>query len=150
MTIGLIDDVGLVVPIIPPDAYDSDNKAATDLQTLNIEGYDGATLILGWGTCGSGASAQVNVVFSSTGSASDAAEITLATDAVFTAIDSDTTAPGVEVMELDFTLAGLGGVGVLGATITMTKDVDLAMYAIPWIGCKSKPVSQTNTVLRKG
>lgn len=147
---GLIDDVGLVVPIIPPDAYDSDNKAATDLQTLNIEGYDGATLILSYGTVGAGASAQVNVVFSSTGSASDCAEITGATDAVFTLVDSDTTTPGVEIMELNFTEAGLGGVGVLGATLTMTLGVDLGLIAIPWIGTKSKPVSQTNTVLRRG
>ncbi len=147
----LYEEMGLVTQLVPVTTLDTDaSLAGSDNGTFRIEGYRGALIIVS--ATGLVDTQSVNIVYASSGAASDLAEITTATDAVFSALDTDWTVP--EVMWLDFGVAGLSdAAGIIGVSMS---DVDsdsggrVSVIAIPWGGDQRYPISQTNTVLVKG
>ncbi len=147
----LYEEMGLAVNLVAPSTLDTDaGLTGSDNSTFRIEGYRGALIIVSAG--GLAGSQNVNIQYASSGAASDLAEITTATDAVFTALDTDWTSP--EVMWLDFGIAGLsdaaGIIGVNVANVDSDSGGRVSVIAIPWGGDQRLPISQTNTVLVRG
>ena len=147
----LYEEMGLAVNLVAPSTLDTDaGLTGSDNSTFRIEGYRGALIIVSAG--GLAGSQNVNIQYASSGAASDLAEITTATDAVFTALDTDWTSP--EVMWLDFGIAGLsdaaGIIGVNVANVDSDSGGRVSVIAIPWGGDQRLPISQTNSVLVRG
>lgn len=146
--------VGQIISVIAADASTSDGIAASDNDNgVGIQGYNNVLFILSVGDIVTGATATVQIQYSSTGSASDAATSNTGmscTDAVFTAVDSD---GDNETYLLDFDVVAHGlsdAAGKLYATLAAgddTSKVELALIAIPYNGTVSLPVSQENTVV---
>lgn len=147
----LHDYIGEVIQVVEADAYDSDNIAASDNDAgVPIQGFEAVLFILSAGDVGAGASAIVQLQYSSTGNASDAVTSNAGmscTDAVFATVDTDS--PN-EVFLLDFRIDQKGisdADGKLYAAVTMVKDVDLALVAIPYGGTRRWPSTNENTVV---
>jgi hypothetical protein len=144
-------DIKLVHPPVSADAALTSTNAAVDLPVVG--GWANALFVLNVGTIANSATLDAAVQYSSAGSASDVAELSAATDAVFAQMDSDGENE-VYLLDLDLLEAGISDAdGVLWLAITTTaagnSDVFFSVNAILYGGNMRLPSTAQNTVLEK-
>lgn len=129
---GLIyEELGSVL-CVAPDAYDSTTILASDNDNgIAIKGVDSVLYQIAVGDMGATSALSMQVMYSSTGAASDASASTAvwaASDAVATA-DSDSSNTMVE-LEVDLTQKGLNDeAGALFVQVTLADSNDFGIIA---------------------
>jgi len=124
-------------------------EASANATNPVIDGYDGAMFVLNLGLMPEDDTLDVAIEWASSGSATDLAEITAATDAFFAQMDTDSSS-NVFLLNLDFRMAGMDK-GVIGAGATVSDtDIVYSVTAFLYGGTRRVPVTQDQTIVYAG
>lgn len=146
--------IGDPITMLAGSTLSSDGTALTsddDGKGIPIKGSDGVLFILGYGATDADAAFEIQIQYSSTGYATDAATSNAGmtcSDAVFTTAVH--VSGGVTLMEFDVSAKGLAdSAGKLFAIIAAaeTGTASPQLIGIPYGGTRTHPATNANTVL---
>ena len=153
MNMRRLSEYVLAKPLIHPFSKGETDSAVVEASANAtnpiIDGYDGALFIVNYGGASCDETLDVAIEWASSGTATELAEITAATDAFFVQMDTDA---GIYLLELDFRKAGMDA-GVIGVGTTRSATATDCPYGVSVLlynGTNLLPPTQDNTVVHAG